>query len=991
MDLPISTSGNIDDNVGIPEDLRCKRSDGKQWRCSALSMPDKTVCEKHYIQAKKRAANSALRASLKKAKRKSIDDSDIYLESKNDELDLSLMNASSGEFPTAVSSKRYKEKVPKSQPYYSPDTLSMRSLSIRTPQRSNDDSQRDIAQMDDYQTNYAYKTSPFAVDSSRNKFQNLSDDDDLGEQSSKSTDSSDEDDGPTCHQCRRTDRETVIQCLRCDRKGYCDSCIFRWYPDISLEEIRRVCPACRGICNCKMCLRGDNLIKIRLQEIAGLDKLQYLHHLLSLVLPVLKQIHSEQSFELEVETRAHGSRTDIPRAKIHADELMCCDCCKTPIVDYHRHCGNCFYDLCLACCRDLRRASQVSINGEPAENQVIEKSSDGAILAKQPKSSEVLTGGEQRIANVACKGMLDISHLFPDWKANSDGSILCPPKESGGCGCRSLTLRRILKMNWVAKLVKNAEEMVNGCKVYDVDGFQTCSSCIGTTASQSGGLGTSKLFQCSHREDSSDNFLYCPASQDIKLEGINHFQKHWGRGEPIVVKHVFDCASASIWDPMVIWREIRETADEKMKEDNRIVKAIDCLDWSEVDIELGQFIKGYSEGRIHENGWPEMLKLKSWPPPSALEEFLLYRRLEFISKLPLLEYIHSKWGLLNLAAKLPHASLQADVGPKIFIAYGTSEELGRGDSVNNLDINMGDVVYLLMHTAEVKFQGWQRAKIEKIQKTFRESDAKESIRDENTLDTKTSSDERNKSPDLAPNELSKQTESGLELNAKEDEIMEDQADVGIEITSGETKKVGSSHLDKVNGDVLLEKARAGARWDIFRQQDVPKLSEYLRIHWIELRNQDSSQSNSVVHPIYDQAVFLNDDHKRNLKEEFKIEPWTFEQHVGEAVFVPAGCAFQVRNLQSSVQLGLDFLSPESLVQSVQLAQEIRCLPNDHEAKLQILEVGKMSLYAVSSAIKEIYKLTLDPKMELGFEDRNLTAMVSENIEKMAKRRRITCV
>ncbi|KAJ0797819.1 putative transcription factor interactor and regulator C3H-WRC/GRF family [Helianthus annuus] len=32
--------------------IRCKRSDGKQWRCHAMSMPDKTVCEKHYIQAK---------------------------------------------------------------------------------------------------------------------------------------------------------------------------------------------------------------------------------------------------------------------------------------------------------------------------------------------------------------------------------------------------------------------------------------------------------------------------------------------------------------------------------------------------------------------------------------------------------------------------------------------------------------------------------------------------------------------------------------------------------------------------------------------------------------------------------------------------------------------------------------------------------------------------------------------------------------------------
>lgn len=87
-----------------------------------------------------------------------------------------------------------------------------------------------------------------------------------------------------------------------------------------------------------------------------------------------------------------------------------------------------------------------------------------------------------------------------------------------------------------------------------------------------------------------------------------------------------------------------------------------------------------------------MLKLKDWPSPSASEEFLLYQRPEFISKLPLLEYIHSKWGLLNVAAKLPHYSLQNDVGPKIFISYGTHEELGRGDPVTNLRFNLRDMV-----------------------------------------------------------------------------------------------------------------------------------------------------------------------------------------------------------------------------------------------------------------------------------------------------------
>jgi lysine-specific demethylase 3 len=29
----------------------------------------------------------------------------------------------------------------------------------------------------------------------------------------------------------------------------------------------------------------------------------------------------------------------------------------------------------------------------------------------------------------------------------------------------------------------------------------------------------------------------------------------------------------------------------------------------------------------------------------------------------------------------------------------------------------------------------------------------------------------------------------------------------------------------------------------------------------------------------------------------EIEPWSFDQHVGEAVIVPAGCPYQIRNLK----------------------------------------------------------------------------------------------
>lgn len=50
------------------------------------------------------------------------------------------------------------------------------------------------------------------------------------------------------------------------------------------------------------------------------------------------------------------------------------------------------------------------------------------------------------------------------------------------------------------------------------------------------------------------------------------------------------------------------------------------------------------------------------------------------------------------------------------------------------------------------------------------------------------------------------------------------------------------------------------------------------------------------------------------------------------------------NSQSNVQLGLDFLSPESVGEAARMAVDIRCLPNDHEAKLQVLEVRDEDIF-----------------------------------------------
>lgn len=136
-----------------------------------MSMPDKTVCEKHYIQAKKRAANSAMRANLKKAKRKSVGESDVYLESRSEDYDVPLVNPKVEDYPLPVSGKKYSEKASKSSQFrYSPDSPPIRSLFVRNPSKRDDDSEQEF---EEYEENWRpYRTPPVSVmDSSRNRSQ----------------------------------------------------------------------------------------------------------------------------------------------------------------------------------------------------------------------------------------------------------------------------------------------------------------------------------------------------------------------------------------------------------------------------------------------------------------------------------------------------------------------------------------------------------------------------------------------------------------------------------------------------------------------------------------------------------------------------------------------------------------------------------------------------------------------------------------------------
>ncbi|XP_031269234.1 uncharacterized protein LOC116127730 isoform X2 [Pistacia vera] len=915
-----------------------------------------------------------------------------------------------------------------------------------------------------------------------------------------------------CHQCLRSDRNGVVICSSCKRKRYCYQCVAKWYPEKTREDIELACPFCRGNCNCRVCLKEDLAVVAECKEADTNVELERLLYLLNKTLPLLRHIQQEQSIELGIEAKIRMRLTedDIMRSILDDDDRVYCDNCSTSIVNFHRSCPNpdCSYDLCLTCCGEIRKGFQQGhIEEELSEKQLAEKA-NGQVTDFDSQISA------DKIAKTSCN--------FPDWRAEADGRIPCPPKAHGGCGTQILALRHIFDANYIEKLIKTAEDLTINYKPLDIVS-QGCSLCNHVYSAEDG-VKTFEVRQAAYRDNSQDNYLYCPNGTLLGNNEIEHFQMHWMRGEPVIVTNVLEKTSGLSWDPMVMWRAFRG-AEKILKEEAHKVKAVDCFDWCEVEINIFQFFKGYLEGRRYRNGWPEMLKLKDWPASNSFEECLPRHGAEFMAMLPFADYTHPKSGVLNLATKLPSV-LKPDLGPKTYIAYGSLEELGRGDSVTKLHCDISDAVNILTHTAEVKIPQWQKKIIKKIQKKYNDEDlcklygtvkkasgkvgrkrpkkqksntnlneqtgsckcihfqkrdfssdeksspaSKESscsicknvdgrnllLQDEtssshshlhdpyaqnemiesdsdhqehvqssgfmvtsklikgkdgsevtfsgNCGDQGTRPDQAEmnatpncfaKSMDAAGGNLSlpngvdagqsyprvEEFHSGLVINGNQETIKRSMCnqDCHPSNMAGETEPANcidsmeatcfgdgvncsgsvapgiNANRDSVEDNYTSEVVYGGAVWDIFRRQDVPDLIKYLQKHQKEFRHIDNLPVNSVIHPIHDQTLYLNERHKRQLKEEFNVEPWTFEQHLGEAVFIPAGCPHQVRNRQSCIKVALDFVSPDNVQQCIRLTEEFRLLPKGHRAKEDKLEVKKMTLYAVSAAVTEAESL-----------------------------------
>ncbi|KAM7268200.1 hypothetical protein ACFE04_010366 [Oxalis oulophora] len=593
--------------------------------------------------------------------------------------------------------------------------------------------------------------------------------------------------GMMCHQCMRSDRGGVL-CLNCKRKRYCFDCLSKWYPDKTKEAIEAACPYCQGTCNCRKCLKEDVFVINGDEKVDTHGRTQKLLFLLHKILPLLRQIQQEQKSELNIEISTSGcqlTQDDVLRLELEDDDRVYCNNCNTSVANFLRSCSNCSFDLCITCCRQMREASQFGhFNTETSHLNIVQSS-----------DNQVKESGE---VNPVHDPATNISWNFSDWRAEADGKIPCPSEAHGGCGIGTLELRQVFEPNWVEQLIQSAEKLLINFQPINVDFSHGCPVC--PTCSPD-----SKVRQSAFRENSCDNFLYCPSATELGDYENEHFQMHWVKGEPVIVRNVLEKSSGLSWEPLVIWRAFRG-AEKILKEAAHRVKAIDCLHWSQ----------------------------------KALQ------------------------------------------------------------------------VNILTHVSEVKIPPWQCNIVEKLQKQCENEDLQGCC---------TGSSKMIHGIKLRPSRTKGLTKRDSTMIT--DIEVEDNKSFSIDdIDAG-------SNCPDINGNQLDS------------ENDIK--CEISEIDLCDQESDDSSKESELV------------DEKKHLQATC-VEPWTFEQHLGEAVFIPAGCPHQVRNRQSCIKVALDFVSPDNIEECVRLTEEFRKLPKNHQAKEDKLEIKKMALYAASLAVNEAESL-----------------------------------
>ena len=171
------------------------------------------------------------------------------------------------------------------------------------------------------------------------------------------------------------------------------------------------------------------------------------------------------------------------------------------------------------------------------------------------------------------------------------------------------------------------------------------------------------------------------------VANIRQFRQYWTRGEPLVISNCHRDLDPNLWQPETFTRDF---GDE-------VVKPVDCLTRNSISqIKLSTFWNGFTDisERIQStNVTPLILKLKDWPPDHDFMDKMPERYKDYTTNLPMSEYT-TREGTFNLASRLPPEFLKPDLGPKMYIAYGSAAY--NDMATTSLHIDISDAMNLMI-------------------------------------------------------------------------------------------------------------------------------------------------------------------------------------------------------------------------------------------------------------------------------------------------------
>nr|ADQ37351.1 unknown [Arabidopsis lyrata] len=925
----------MSENEIVPDEFRCNRSDGKQWRCKRRALEGKKMCEAHHSQqslkrSKKKvpessklvrsrrggdeATSSAIEPNesrirairLGKSKRKRVmgeaeamDEAVKKMKLKRGDLQLDLIRMvlkREVEKRTRLPDTKKKKKKENNNGGFGEfvgEELTrvlpngIMAISPPSPTTSNVSSPCDVKVGEEpiSMTKRRFRSKniePLPV----GKMQVVPFKGNLvnGRKEKRKR----------CHWCGTRGFGDLISCLSCEREFFCIDCIEKRNKG-SKEEVEKKCPVCRGSCRCKVCSvtnSGVTECKDSQSVRSDIDRVLHLHYAVCMLLPVLKEINADHKVEVKIDAEkkeGNPAKPQLQSSDLTSDDRQLCNGRGSGIVDLQRRCTR--------------------------SSSVLRLSSD------QDQSQESLS---RKAGSIKCSNGLK-------------SLTVCKRKEVKGCS-NNLSLS-LFPLELTSKLEISAEEVVSCYELPEIlDKFSGCPFCIGIETQSSSS--DSHLKEASkRREDGTGNFLYYPTVMDFHQNNLEHFQTHWSKGHPVIVRSVLKRGSRLNWDPVAMF------CCYLMNRNSKTGNSSDCMDWFEVEIGVKQFFLGSLRGKAETNTCQERLKLEGWLSSSLFKEQFPNHYAEILNILPISHYMDPKRGLLNIAASLPDTVQTPDFGPCLNISYRSGEEFAHPDSVKKLGFETCDMVDILLYVTETPVSTKQICRIRKLMKNIGR------VRSKNPEKGRESRFDKGKKRDRSeayaqrdwlddyPSSDSESSQHCLGAKCRGSEFEGDERESCND--SCEEESLSNSY---------------GAQWDVFQKQDVYKLLEYIKNHSLELEPMDSSKK-EVSHPLLEQSYYLDEYHKARLKEEFDIEPWSFDQCVGEAVIVPAGCPYQNRKNKSCVNAVLKFLSPEHVSESIKRVEELNQLPQRVKTKANKIEVKKMAIHKISEAVKEIRELT----------------------------------